>query len=70
MTKIDEYGKWQIKEGDGCINKIIVEPTELYLKENLNHFEDTKSIEERIEEMAQQLINAQEALDFLIMGGM
>ena len=33
-------------------------------------FIPTKSIEERIEEMALQLINAQEALDFLIMGGM
>ena len=33
-------------------------------------FKVETTIEERIEEMAQQLINAQEALDFLIMGGL
>jgi hypothetical protein len=38
--------------------------------EEITQQELTKTIEERIEEMALQLINAQEALDFLIMGGM
>ena len=47
------------KEGWKLVEEPVVIPTE-----------PTKSIEERIEEMALQLINAQEALDFLIMGGM
>jgi hypothetical protein len=48
-------------------NKWVVSQIEI---EEIIQIEPTKSIEERIEEMALQLINAQEALDFLIMGGM
>jgi len=48
-------------------NKWVISQIEV---EEIVQEEPIKSIEERIEEMALQLINAQEALDFLIMGGM
>jgi hypothetical protein len=31
---IDEYGKWEVQEGDGCINRLLLEPSQKYLDEN------------------------------------
>lgn len=31
---INEYGKWEVQEGVGCINRLMLEPTEKYLEEN------------------------------------
>jgi hypothetical protein len=31
---IDEYGKWQVEEGVGCINRLMLAPTQKYLDEN------------------------------------
>ncbi len=32
MRITDECGVWEVTEGEGCINRIIVEPTEEYFK--------------------------------------
>jgi hypothetical protein len=30
LIKIDEDGKWEVQEGDGCINRLLLEPSEAY----------------------------------------
>ena len=30
----DEYGIWEVTEGNGCINKIMVTPTQKWINEN------------------------------------
>lgn len=67
MTKIDEHGTWEVIEGEGCINRTLIDPSPGYEPDNAGQQFD---VAQRIEEMAEQLMLAQEALDFLIMGGM
>jgi len=44
----DRHGKWEIKTGNGCMNKILVEPSEEYLAEIANVPKPPKTTEERL----------------------
>lgn len=33
MIVNDEYGKWEVVNGEGCINRLMLEPTEKYILE-------------------------------------
>lgn len=47
MLKVDENGTWDVQEGNGCINRILIEPAIGYEPEPI--LEQPISLEERIE---------------------
>jgi hypothetical protein len=38
MIVIDDNGKWEVQEGIGCINRLLLEPSQKYINEHLEEF--------------------------------
>ena len=69
LNSTETYPIIKIKEQAHFISEKWV-VSEIPIQQTIEDKPQEKTIEQQIEEMALQLINAQEALDFLIMGGM
>lgn len=82
MERTDEYGKWEVIEGNGFINERCIEPTQLYIDEHPEEFQTKPKTEiellqakltlqtNRLSQMEADAMGFQDFILETIMGGM